>query len=46
MVTTNIKSVDFLDLNLNLKTEPYKPFKKPNNDPIYIYIYIYIDIDI
>ena len=46
MVTTNIKSVDFLDLNLNLKTEPYKPFKKPNNDPIYIYIYRYLDINL
>ena len=35
-VTTNITSVDFLDLTLNLKTESYQPFRKPNNGPIYI----------
>ena len=34
-VTTNIISVDFLDLTLNLKTESYQPLRKPNNDPIY-----------
>ena len=31
-VTTNITSVNFLDLTLNLKTESYQPFRKPNND--------------
>ena len=35
-VTINITSVDFLDLTLNLKTKSYQPFRKPNNDPIYI----------
>ena len=35
-VTTNITSVDFLDLTLNLITESYQPFRKPSNDPIYI----------
>ena len=35
-VTSNSASTDFLDLTLNLKTEPYQPFRKPNNDPIFI----------
>ena len=34
-VTANITSVDFLNLALNLKTESYQPFRKPNSDPIY-----------
>ena len=33
-VTTNITSGDFLDLTLNLKTESYQPFRRPNNDLI------------
>ena len=36
MVTTNITSVDFLDLTLNFKTESHQPSRKPNNNPIYI----------
>ena len=28
--------VDFLDVQLNLKTNTHKPYRKPNNDPIYI----------
>ena len=35
-VTTNTLSVDFLDVTFNLKTELYQPFRKPNNEPIYI----------
>ena len=35
-VTTNITSVDFLDLTINLKTESDQPFRKRNNNPIYI----------
>ena len=35
-VTSNITSLDFLDATLNLKIDPYQPFRKPNNDPIYI----------
>ena len=35
-VTTNITSVDFSDITLSLKTEFYQPFRKPNNDSIYI----------
>ena len=36
MVTTNITCTDFFELLLNLKTESYQPFRKPNNDPIHI----------
>ena len=35
-VTSNITSVDFLDLTLNLKTESYQLFRKVNSDPICI----------
>ena len=35
-VTMNITSVDFLDSTLNLKTDSYQPFRKPNKDPIYL----------
>ena len=35
-VITNITSIDFLDLTLNLKTKSDQTFRKPNNDPIYI----------
>ena len=38
IVTTNITSVDFLDVTFNLKTESYQPFRKPNNEPKYIEI--------
>ena len=38
IIVTTTTSVDFLDLTLNLKTESYQPFRKPNN-PIYIYRY-------
>ena len=36
IVTTNITSVDFLDVKFNLNTESYQPFRKPNNEPKYI----------
>ena len=36
IATTNITSVDFLDVTFNLKTELYQPFRKPNNEPKYI----------
>ena len=38
IVTTNITSVDFLDVTFNLKSESYQPFRKPNNEPKYINI--------
>ena len=36
IVTTNITSVDFLDVTFDLNTESYQPFRKPNNGPKYI----------
>ena len=34
-VTSNITFfVDFLNATLNLKTNSYQPFRKPNSDPI------------
>ena len=36
IVTTNITSVDFLDVTFNLNTESYQPFRKPNNKSKYI----------
>ena len=32
-----MKSVDFLDVNLNLETGTYKPFMKPNDKPTYVH---------
>ena len=37
-IETGLKQVDFLDINLNLQTEKYKPYKKPNNSLSYINI--------
>ena len=28
--------IDFLDVSCNLKNGKYYPFRKPNNDPLYI----------
>ena len=36
IVTTNITSVDFLDVMFNLKNESYQPFRNTNNEPKYI----------
>ena len=35
-VETNLKQVDYLDVEFNLKENKYKPYKKPNNDPLYV----------
>ena len=32
------KTVDFLDITLDLTTKTYKPFSKPNNTPLYIHV--------
>ena len=32
----NKKIVDFLDVRFNLKDQTYEPYRKPNNDPVYI----------
>ena len=33
----NGTSVNFLDINLNLKTRKFKPYMKPNNIPLYVH---------
>ena len=33
---TNLTNVDFLDVTFNLHNESYHPFRKPNDNPIYI----------
>ena len=35
-IKTNLKSVDFLDIRLNLRDNTYQPYRKPNSEPIYI----------
>ena len=32
----NLHVADFLDVQLNLKTNSYKAYMKPNNEPVYI----------
>ena len=34
-ITTNLKTVNFLDVTLNLWTGKYQPYKKPNDTPTY-----------
>ena len=36
VVDTNLKTVDFLDVIFDLNKNIYKPFRKPNNSPIYM----------
>ena len=38
-IKTNIQITDFLDVTFNLKNEKYYPFRKPNNDPLYINVF-------
>lgn len=35
-IQTNIKIADFLDVQFNLTNNSHKPYRKPNNEPIYI----------
>ena len=35
-VQTNVTSADFLDVNLNLETGKHQPYRKPNDEPLYI----------
>ena len=37
-LVTNLKITDFLDITLNLDTEKYYPYRKPNDTPLYINI--------
>ena len=34
-IKTNLTSVDFFDIPLNLRDNTYQPYRKPNSDPIY-----------
>ena len=36
-IEANKKVVNFLDVTLNLSTEKYQPYSKPNNIPLYIH---------
>ena len=36
-IEANVKSVNFLDVNLNLETNTYKPYMKPNDSPVYVH---------
>ena len=36
-IKCNLKRVDYLDISFDLETGLYKPFNKPNNDPLYIH---------
>ena len=35
-IEKNLQITDFLDVTFNLKNGKYYPFRKPNNDPLYI----------
>ena len=35
-IDTNLKTTNFLDLTLDLRTGKYSPYRKPNDDPLYI----------
>ena len=36
-ISTNLDAVDFLDVHLDLKSNTFKPYMKPNNTPVYIH---------
>ena len=36
-IEANKKTIDFLDITLDLPSGSYKPFMKPNNTPIYVH---------
>ena len=38
-IETNLTETDFLDVTFNLHTGKYFPYRKPNNDPLYINIH-------
>ena len=36
-IKMNLKTVDFLDVHFNLVSNTYQPYRKPNNEPVYIH---------
>ena len=36
-IEANMKTIDFLDITMNLTTSEYKPYMKPNNSPLYVH---------
>ena len=36
-IEANIKSIDYLDITMDLRAGTYKPFMKPNNKPLYVH---------
>ena len=36
-IKMNLKTVDFLDVRFDLVNSTYQPYRKPNNEPVYIY---------
>ena len=36
-IEANLKTVDFLDITMDLRSTIYKPFMKPNNTPLYVH---------
>ena len=35
-IQSNLKSVDYLDITLNLTNGRFQPYRKPNDEPLYI----------
>ena len=35
-VQTKLKEVDYLDIEFDLNNDTFKPYRKPNNDPLYV----------
>ena len=35
-IEANLKTIDFLDITMNLEANEYQPFMKPNNTPLYV----------
>lgn len=35
-IDTNLVETDFLDVSFNISTKTFKPYRKPNNDPLYV----------
>ena len=36
-IDTNLKVANYLDLTLNLRTGKYQPYRKPNDEPVYVH---------